>query len=255
MSTGQGGSGGGTQVDSAEQRLALSEALAVFGSTRLSDVQVEDVLAAVADVVRRAVDGADSVSVTLVEAGRAYTRGQTDDRADQLDAKQYELGDGPCLDAAVATQVVHVPDMRTETRWPDYSPYCVERGVLSSLSVPLPVQREKVGALNVYSTRAEAFDEEALAHCEVLAAHAAVALANATSYHDAVRLAEQMQEAMRTRAVIEQAKGIVMAQRGCDAETAFSALRHASQRDNRKLREVAEELVAGVCGEPSEMTS
>jgi transcriptional regulator with GAF, ATPase, and Fis domain len=136
--------------------------------------------------------------------------------------------------------------MRTETRWADYTPTAAGRGCLSSLSVPMPATGALTGALNIYSTRPDAFDDPA---CEIGASFAsfvAVAVGNLTRYDTAKREAEGMQSAMHSRSVIEQAKGILMAQQRCSAEVAFNLLIAASQRSNTKLRDVAASIVDNV---------
>jgi GAF domain-containing protein len=135
--------------------------------------------------------------------------------------------------------------MRTEARWPDYVPRVAEQGVRSSLSVPLPFQGISIGALNNYSTEVSAFAtpqslEAGLDVAEVVA----VAVANATAHADLGEQARHMRAAMDSRAVIEQAKGVLMAQRQIDADQAFEVLRAASQRYNRKLRDIAQGIVA-----------
>jgi GAF domain-containing protein len=116
-------------------------------------------------------------------------------------------------------------------------------GARSSLSLPLPVQDEAIGALNVYAAVPNAFDEAAARLGQEFAAYAAVAVANAVSFSTAADAARNLQAAMENRAVIEQAKGILIATTGCDAESAFRLLVQQSQHENRKLREIAIELV------------
>jgi GAF domain-containing protein len=136
--------------------------------------------------------------------------------------------------------------MRAEERWPSYAPAAAERGVGSSLSVPLPVQGSVIGALNIYSTKPHAFDDaDTIALAEEIARLAAVAIGNATSYANATSQAEQMAQAMASRAIIEQAKGVIIATRHCSADQAFAFLTQASQRSNRKLRDLAREVVEG----------
>ena len=114
----------------------------------------------------------------------------------------------------------------------------------SSLSIPLPVQETVTGALNIYSRTPHAFDEQTLEMATAFAGYAAVAVANAQLYETAAALASQMQQAMESRAVIEQAKGLIMGQRRCTPEEAFQLLTQASSRSNRKLRDVAADLIA-----------
>ena len=135
--------------------------------------------------------------------------------------------------------------MRTEKRWPDYVEHVVTATpVRSSLSVPLPYQGATIGALNNYSTVPAAFaSPESLRAGTDVAEVIAVAVANADAHAQLFDQARNMRVAMESRAVIEQAKGVLMAQRHVDAEQAFEILREASQRYNRKLRDIAAGIV------------
>ena len=135
-----------------------------------------------------------------------------------------------------------VPDLATDDRWPAAAGMAAA-GARSSLSLPLPVQDEAIGALNVYACRPNVFDATAAALGAEFASYAAVAVANAVSYSNASEQAAQLRRAMESRAMIEQAKGIIIATMGCDAEAAFHVLVKQSQHENRKLREVAADLV------------
>jgi GAF domain-containing protein len=167
-----------------------------------------------------------------------------------LDESQYDSGFGPCLDAAAQHAVFVVEDMADEPRWPEFAAAAVKRGVRSSLSVGIPIQEQVAGAINIYGRQQGAFDAEAVTLAQTFAGYAAVAMANAHLYSTTAALAEQMAEAMTSRAVIEQAKGIVMAQRGVSAEEAFDVLSRASQAANRKLRDIAQALVDTAGAQP-----
>ncbi|MEV2240337.1 GAF and ANTAR domain-containing protein [Micromonospora sp. NPDC049891] len=221
-----------------------------LGRIRLDETSVEDMLQRVSQLASRTVPGSRDVSVTLVRAGNARTLASTSDLAKDLDDWQYRNGFGPCLDSSPSGGSVSVPDTAAEPRWPGWARYARDRGVGSSLSIGLPIQEAVVGALNVYAERAHAFDAEAVNLAERFAAYAAVALANAHLYDNAASLAEQMQEAMRGRAVIEQAKGIIMGERRCSPEEAFALLSKISQDTNRKVRDVAAALVARAADSP-----
>jgi GAF domain-containing protein len=147
------------------------------------------------------------------------------------------------MDAAAGGETLVVQDAREESRWPAYTPLAVEAGSLSSMSVPVPVQRQVTAALNLYGLDAGVFDRDSVELAETFASYAAVAVANMHLYEAQGRLAEQLQSAMASRAVIEQAKGILMGQRHCSAQEAFDVLVRLSQETNRKLRDVAETLV------------
>ena len=225
------------------QDLDPHEAFLELGRIRLSEHDLDGVLQRVAELIRATLSGADDVSVTLVRGDSPSTAAFTGSVSKVLDETQYAQGHGPCLDAAIAGETISIPHMRTEQRWPDYVPAALEQGVRSTLSVGLPVQDSVVGALNIYSLSEQAFDDEQLALATTFAGYAAVALANANLYDTTATLATQMQQAMESRAVIEQAKGIIMAERRCSAQEAFGILARVSQDSNRKLRDVAHALV------------
>ncbi|MEU0156341.1 GAF and ANTAR domain-containing protein [Micromonospora fulviviridis] len=220
-----------------------ADAFAELGRIKLGEVGLDDVLQRVAELAKRVLPTPVEVSVTLVRNGTGHTAAFTDDLALNLDERQYAQGHGPCLAAATTGDVMSVPDLATEDRWPDWAERSREAGVGSSVSVGLPIQDAVVGALNVYARVPHAFDDDSLAVLKTFAAYAAVALANAQLYDSTATLARQMQEAMASRAVIEQAKGIVMAERRCTPAEAFAVLAKVSQDSNRKVREVAQALV------------
>ncbi|AGZ41604.1 GAF and ANTAR domain-containing protein [Actinoplanes friuliensis] len=221
-----------------------TEAFAELGRIKLTETSLDDVLQKVAELAKRTIPGAAEVSVTLIRDSVPHTAAFTGDVALQLDERQYELGTGPCLDAAATTSTVSLPDLAQEDRWPDYRKRALEAGVHSALSVGLPVAQRVTGALNIYGTEPDAFDEDAVVLARTFSGYAAVALANAHLYDVTATLAEQMQAAMESRAVIEQAKGIIMGERRCSPDEAFRILSKLSQDSNRKLRDVAQALVA-----------
>ena len=134
--------------------------------------------------------------------------------------------------------------MAAETRWPGFARRALDAGIRSSVSVPLPLQQAVTGALNIYAAQPAAFDQDAIELARTFAGYAAVAIANAHLYQSTATLAEHMRRAMETRAVIEQAKGILIAQRHCTPEQAFELLTRLSQATHRKLRDCAADLVA-----------
>jgi GAF domain-containing protein len=147
------------------------------------------------------------------------------------------------LEAFRSQQLVRVDDLTTDGRWPEFAAAALDRGVRSSLSSPLIVAGEGIGALNVYASGPGHFGEHDEDNASLFAAQAAVALANAQAYWDQASLAENLAKAMESRAVIEQAKGVIMATTGTGADQAFDLLRQQSQAENRKLRELAAEIV------------
>src|SRR3954447_7994296 len=209
------------------------------------DRTLEEILTEITDIAAEGIPGAESTSTTLIRADKAFTAAHSGEMALAADELQYAHGYGPCIDAGRGGVVLRIDDVREESRWPDYMAHVQETGVRSSLSVPLPYQGASVGALNVYSSEAAAFaaPESLEAGLEV-AETIAVAVVNADAHHKLGEQARNMRLAMDSRAVIEQAKGVLMAQRHVDSDQAFEILREASQRYNRKLRDIALGIVA-----------
>jgi GAF domain-containing protein len=209
----------------------------------LSEQTMDGLLERITELAKAVVPGVDSVSITLLTADHATTVVSTGELAKDLDETQYDAGFGPCLDAAQAGSTALVADTRTESRWPDFAKAAAEKGVLSSLSTPIPLQQYSGAAINMYSRETGVFDEPAQDVAASFAGYAGVALANMHLYESTRTLADQLQAAMDSRAVIEQAKGVLMAQHHCTADEAFEMLVKLSQQSNRKLREVAQALV------------
>jgi GAF domain-containing protein len=213
----------------------------------LVDRSLTEVLADVTRLAAQGIPGAEASSITLIRNDRPFTVAHFGEMALAADELQYEHDAGPCIDAGRAGVLLRVDDMRTEPRWPAYVAHLRETtAVRSSLSVPLPYQGSSIGALNNYSTQPSAFaNPESLSAGLEVAEVVAVAVANADAHAQLGDQARNMRVAMESRAVIEQAKGVLMAQRHVDADQAFELLREASQRYNRKLRDIALGIVGG----------
>ena len=154
----------------------------------------------------------------------------------QVDALQGETQQGPCLDAAYDHLTVRVADMATETRWPEFARRASEAGAASMLSIQLYVEGDNLGALNLYSRTPGAFDDESEQVGLLFASHAAVAYAG-------VRKEAQLAKAVVSRDLIGQAKGILMERYNISGERAFLVLTRISQDTQRKLHDIAAELV------------
>ena len=221
-----------------------THAFAELGRIDLATTAVQDVLTRVAELAKETIPGADEVSVTLLQNGEGATAAFTGELALNLDERQYDYGYGPCLDAAEDAVTLVIDDMATEDRWEPYTSQAAEHGAQSSVSVGLPVQQAVTGALNIYGRKPKAFDEESVTLARTFACYAAVALSNAQLYATTAQLAKQMEEAMESRAIIEQAKGVIAGQQACTPDEAFRLLSQHSQNHNRKLRDIAAEIVS-----------
>jgi GAF domain-containing protein len=188
--------------------------------------------------------GFDAATVSAKRDGDIVTLAATDERMQAVDHAQYEAMDGPCIEVLEPIDPVYIEDIVTEDRWPAFCEVAEEAGVGSSLSLHVTVDAEETAtSLNLYARRSHPVGDEQLRQAQTFAAPLAAALSNISMYRAAARLAEQLADAMRTRAGIEQAKGILIAERGISAEDAFQVLRDVSQRTNVKLAVVAARLV------------
>ena len=210
-----------------------------------ADDILDGVLNMITKLALQALPDAGDVSLTLLRGDGPYTGASTGTLASQCDECQYELGHGPCPEAIATAATVSVPDLSREQRWPGYARHALVAGARSSLSIALSDHAPAVGALNVYARKRDAFDDNAIVLAQTFAAYAAVALANVRLYNTQVAVAQQMQAMMNSRVVIEQAKGVIMGKRGCNADDAFAALVEMSRATNRRLGDVAAALVGG----------
>jgi GAF domain-containing protein len=186
------------------------------------------------------VPGTDEASISAIVARReVQTRAASGDLARAVDQAQYDTGEGPCLDTLYEQRTLRVGDLRREQRWPRFTERVTRLGVRSMLTLRLYVRGDELGSLNLFARRTDAFDDESEYIGLLFAAHAAVATA-------AAREQQELREAVATRDLIGQAKGVLMERYGIDDDRAFTVLVRFSQTANRKLRDVAREVVAGV---------
>lgn len=221
-------------------------ALERLGRLSLRDLSMDSLLQTVAQLAASAIRGDTEASVTLLVRDRPDTVASTGQLAVGLDETQYECGQGPCLHAARSGELTEITDTRTDGRWPHYAFRAAGQGNLSSLSVPLRIDEfEQVsGALNLYAREVDAFDTGSRSAAQAFGPYAAVAAGNLYAYQNARDMADNLQLALESRAVIDQAKGVLMERYRLTAEQAFQALAQASMSTNRKVRDIAEELVS-----------
>lgn len=210
----------------------------------LAEETTQSVLQRVVDAVKEAGPPGAEASITVLRGGSPSTTASTGELALHLDQVQYGRGEGPCLEAAVAGQLVEIADGRSEGegRWPGVVAEFLQAGVVSVLAVP--VASPRLGAaVNVYAPVPHAFTGAHRQAVVEVAAVAAVVLTNLDALQDARDLAENLHKAMETRAVIEQAKGVLIERYKVTADQAFRLLADGSMNTNSKLRDLAENLV------------
>ncbi|MFN2608297.1 MAG: GAF and ANTAR domain-containing protein [Acidimicrobiales bacterium] len=217
-----------------------------LGGVVLGEESVEELLDRVVQLAAAAVPSAHSVSITLTRNGDVYTSNSSGPDALEIDHAQYDGGEGPCLDATAQGTQVEADITDEGGRWPQVRAKAAEFGVQRVLSTPLAVRERTLGALNIYSRAEAEFSDSAKYTASLFAGQAAVLLANALTLMSSVEVTEQLKAALASREIIGEAKGILMQQQTCTRDGAFDVLRRASQRQNRKLREIAEGLVLAV---------
>jgi GAF domain-containing protein len=223
---------------------ALRDSIAALSGFFVGEGTLAETLQRVADLTAKAVPPAAMTGITMLVDGKPATAVFTDETAPEIDQAQYETGSGPCLDAFRDGCVYRIDRTEDEDRWPEFAKSAFDHGIRSTLSLPMVAWERGIGALNCYSRDEAAFTEADEVAGTAFARQASIALANAQAYWDAHDLSENLAEAMRSRAVIEQAKGVLVERSGVDADGAFDVLKRASQRSNRKLRDIAAEIVA-----------
>jgi GAF domain-containing protein len=223
----------------------LGSALGALSSFLVSELSLGDTLTKVTEIAVDACPPACFGGISLLDASGKPTTGVfTSVESPEIDSAQYESGRGPCLDAWRKARTVRIDDLATTTGYPEFAQAAKAHGIASTLSQPLMGGDEAVGALNLYAREAGSFTEREEEIVAALAVPAAALVGNSQAYWGAFELGQQLSNALETRPVIEQAKGILMATTpGLDADGAFDMLRHASQRENRKIRDMAQEIV------------
>ena len=209
---------------------------------------VVDLLSDVAEFAARAIPGVDGAGVALLQPHEGLPRIQTWAATAQfvhdIDTVQYEeLHEGPCITSMQSRRVIVSGSLGSDSRWPHFGGRVARMAVHSALSLPLVVGDEVIGAVNAYANSRDAFGEHAVQLGSQFAGPAAVSVYNGQLLDHAQERTKQLQRALGTRALIDQAIGIIRSRSGVSAEVAFDRLTRLSQAENVKLVVVAERLV------------
>lgn len=234
----------GTDVVSSEvgemtQRdLSIAEAMEVAARTLEAEGSVPETLHGIVQAATQAIPGVTDAGISQIyRNGRIETLAGSGELIHAIDEMQYELREGPCVDLLDRKdEVMQVDDLRDTSRWPNFAPRAEQLGASSWMAYRLYTAEDSMGALNLYSTELDVFDEQAQEIAALLAAHAAIALS-------AARHTEQMEQALASRKTIGQAIGIVMERYNMTEMRAFQFLIRVSREGNLKLRRVASDLV------------
>lgn len=224
---------------------ALNRILSEFTQTILARYDIGHVLYRLTDHVTEIL-GAEGAGVSVGSSdGTLRFVAATDEAVGRIEEQQVVAAEGPCHHAYRSGERVLVGDLADEKRWPTYVDMALKVGCRSVAGLPLRVQGSAVGALNVYHTVPYHWPEEDVATAQVLANMATGYIINARELAETKQLAEQLQYALDSRIVVEQAKGIVAARSGADVHQALDRLRSHARSHNRKLHEVASDVIEG----------
>jgi GAF domain-containing protein len=216
----------------------------------LNSHSMEQFLQELAELTARLVTGGLCCGMTLRSGGGPVTAACTHPLASQVDEIQYQLDDGPCLHAMRHGHLVRIEDTAEAAQWPKFEEQAATQGIRSCLALPLIADGKPVGALNLYARDARAFGAAETRRAENFAENASGALALALRLASYAALTDQMRSSLASRAVIDQAIGVIMVRERCTPARAFAMLRAASQSRNVKLRDIATAIVTSVSGEP-----
>ncbi len=212
----------------------------------MSQETTQSVLDLIVGLAETTVPAAAGVSVSIRENGRYTMAARSSDDIAELDAIQHRDGAGPCVHALRTNEETHVVDLATDERWPRYAQAALAKGFRSVLSIPFAPVDEAIGALNLYAAGSDAFGEDQREMARMVSRQAAIAYANSGSFVRAAESNDQLRAALESRDTIGQAKGILMERDGLTPDEAFDQMRAESQSSQRKLRDLAAEIVRGV---------
>jgi GAF domain-containing protein len=225
-------------------------ALGAMHAMLVTTVQVDELLDVIVRHAAARAGSRTSAAITVRLGRQATVAAATDERSEACDRAEQAAGDGPCLDSARLGQMVVVPDVDDEDRWPEWRRATADAGFRSAAALPATTQQglDLQLAINLYRVEPGDWDLDVLADVGRFAEDAARAVAVAARVEEQGRVNEDLRQAMAARTVIDQALGVVMAQNRCGPEEAFAILRRASQSRNQKMRVVAAGIVTRVSG-------
>jgi GAF domain-containing protein len=229
---------------------SASTAAAELQQLLLATDDIGEFLDELATLAVNTLPGALACGITMRRDHHPMTVASSHPLASQVDEIQYGHNEGPCLTSLRTGEMIVIEDLATDDRWPSYQMPALGHGIRSSLSLPLHTDDRVLGAVNVYATEPFAFGTHEQRTARRFADEAARALALALRLADRSEMSTHLQTALASRAVIDQALGVIMGQNRCTAEAAFDILRTTSQNRNVKLRDVAADLITAVSGKP-----
>jgi transcriptional regulator with GAF, ATPase, and Fis domain len=227
----------------AKRFVGSAEDFAEMARSLAAEPTVQATLQRIVELAVENVVGCDGAGILLVHKSEIVAGSWSSDLVRQIETLEYELGEGPCIDAIGEQAIFESSDLRdSAAQWPRFTPRALDAGIESMLGFRLFAAEDTLGSLDLYGYRRGAFDDASRALGTVLAAHASMALAGAQVHESDLDTISGLSAALVARDVIGQAKGILMASRHVDAGAAFDLLVAASQKLNVKVRDLADDV-------------
>jgi GAF domain-containing protein len=221
----------------------VRHALDELGRLRFGEMRVEEALEQIVKVTHR-IFSVDGAGLMLADADHHLRNvAASDDRMGHLEELQISYQEGPCITAFEDKVLVAAEDLVSDPRWPAFTAAAVARGVRAVLASPIPYNQDAVGVVAVLSEQRHPWSAEAELALLAFTDLAALLIATVMMGEQTTLLATQLQNALNTRAVIEQAKGVLIGQHGLSAHAAYEKLRAQARAERRKIAVVAAELV------------
>jgi GAF domain-containing protein len=224
---------------------ALKRAFADYARTTAGSYEIGEVLYRLTDQVVEVLD-IDGAGVSIAEAdGTLQFVTASDALTTRAEQHQIDAGEGPCHDAFLSGERVTVPDLARDERWPTFRPATLEVGMHAVAGIPMPLGEQRIGALNLYRRTPREWHADALDDAQLLADMATGYVLNTRALHEREQLAEQLQQALDSRVIIEQAKGVIAERHGIATPAAFEKLRRHARSSHEKVHDVARAVVDG----------
>lgn len=224
----------------------LSTVVARIQELLLTEEKVNTAVRLLAQAAKEAVPGTIGAGVSLMDSlGRRTSSGYTDRIVGEADAAQYECGEGPCLTAWATEQSVLVTDLHGEPRWPQWRRAVATFPVRSVVSAPLIAGKVSIGALKIYATAPDAYDESSTALLQLFAAPAATLLSHIQASEAPHKISEGLQASLHSRDLVNRACGVLMERLAISHEDALQTLIRQARDERATLRQISEHMIAG----------